>query len=367
MIKYKFSTDKDKEFTTVLRQRVNAYFQENQINQNADARMVTKSTVVLLWYIIPYIIILSAGITSIPILLSLWIIMGVAKTIIGTTIMHDSIHYSYSKKKSINALMSVSGALIGVDRLIWKIQHNVLHHTYPNVEDADEDILPRIMFRFSQHQPRKWFHRFQHIYAPIFYCVPLLEWITTKDFILAFEYKKRKLIAPDIFWKEFAGIVLRKVAYWAVFLVPPFLLVDIPAMTMLAMIIFSHCIAGNLIAMIFQTAHVIPTNYFLKEETENIDQSFVRHQLNTTSNYGMDDKVLTWFLGGLNFQVEHHLFPNICHVHYPKISKIVQTTTKEFDLPYHYEKSFSSAVASHYRHLKDLGKPGYIPQVELGY
>ncbi len=367
MIKYKFLKDKDKEFSATLRKRVNTYFQENNIQRNANSRMVIKSITVLLWYLIPYLIIIFSGITSIPILFALWVIMGVAKTVMGTTIMHDSIHYSYSKKKSINALMSFSGAMIGVDRLIWKIQHNVLHHTYPNVEDADEDILPRIVFRFSKHQPRKWIHRFQHIYAPIFYCIPLLEWITTKDFLLAFEYKKRGLIAANVFWKEFAGIVFRKALYYALILIPPFYLVDISAGMTLAMIIVSHCVAGNMIAIIFQTAHVVPENKFIKEESETINQSWVAHQLYTTSNYGMDSKILTWLLGGLNFQVEHHLFPDICHVHYPKIAKIVQQTTKEYGLPYHYQKSFGTAIANHFRMLKELGQPGYVPETKPSY
>jgi len=368
MIRYKFLKKKDEDFSTTLRQRVSAYFQESGLQRDYNTQMIVKSIILFAWYLIPYIIILTSGITSIPVLMALWIVMGLGKTFIGTAVMHDAVHGAYAKNRTFNAIMSISAAVIGVDRLIWKIQHNVIHHTYPNVEDTDEDILPRFFFRFSIHQPRKWFHRFQHIYAPLFYCVPLLEWITTKDFIKAFEYRKLNLIKPGAeFRREFAGIFIRKALYWAIFLVPPLFLVGIPMWVTVVMIIVSHGVTGILLALIFQTAHVVPSAMFIKEESENINQSWVSHQLYTTANYGMNDKILTWLVGGLNYQIEHHLFPDICHVHHPNIAKIVQQTALEFNLPYHSLPSFGAAIASHFSMLRDLGKPDYVPQAQPSY
>jgi linoleoyl-CoA desaturase len=368
MIKYKFLTKKDKEFSAALRQRVNEYFQENNLSRNANARMVIKSVAVFAWYLVPYLVILFAGITNLYVLMGLWIMMGLGKTFIGTTVMHDAIHGSYSHKRWINKAMSFSAAVIGVDRLIWHIQHNVIHHTYTNIEDTDEDILPRIVFRFSKHQPRYWFHRFQHIYAPLFYCVPLLEWITTKDFVKAFEYKGLKLIKSGAkFWATFGGIFFRKALYYALFLIPPLFLVGIPVWMTITMILVSHGVTGIMLAMIFQTAHVVPDAKFIKEETEKINQSWIAHQLYTTVNYGMKQPILTWLLGGLNFQIEHHLFPEVCHVHYKSIAPIVQETAKEFDLPYQYEETFGNAVASHFSMLKALGRPNYVPKVQASY
>lgn len=356
MIKYKFQNSLDKEFASVLRTRVNTYFQDNGIQRDANKQMIIKTVLILSMYLVPYFVLIFGGLTSLPLLMGLWILMGMGKAFIGTTIMHDSLHGSYFKKKSLNRLMGFSAAIVGVDRLIWQIQHNVLHHTYTNIEEADEDILPRIVFRYSVNQPHKWFHRFQHIYAPIFYCVPLLEWITTKDFIKAFDYKRMGLIKPGAtFRKEFAGIVGRKLFYWAVFLVLPVLLIGIPAWVTVLMIFVSHCITGIMLAMIFQTAHVVQPAGFMQPATDSVDHSWVSHQLQTTCNYGMDNKVLSWFLGGLNFQIEHHLFPDICHMHYPEIAKIVQKTAKEFELPYFAFDSFGAAVVSHFRHMKEMG------------
>ena len=358
MKKYKFQKKKDQDFWTVLRSRVNSYFMENEIRRDANTKMIVKTLSVLSMYLIPYFVLIFSGVTNFYILMGLWIVMGMGKAFIGTTVMHDALHGSYFKKTSLNALMGFSAAIVGVDRLIWQIQHNVLHHTYTNIEDTDEDILPRFVFRFSEHQPRKWFHRFQHIYAPVFYCVPLLEWITTKDFIKAFEYRQMKLIKPGvIFWKELSGILARKIFYYIFFLAIPIILIPVPTWTTILMIFISHSITGIMLAMIFQTAHVVQPSHFFKFESENIEESWAVHQLLTTCNYGMGNKTLSWFLGGLNFQIEHHLFPDVCHVHYPGISKIVQNTTKEFGLPYYAFDTFSGAVASHFKQLKSMGNP----------
>lgn len=361
MIRYKFKNKKDQDFWTTLRTRVNAYFQENDIRRDANDQMIIKTVSVLSMYLVPYLVLIFAGITNWYILMALWIVMGMGKAFIGTTVMHDALHGSYFKDKSKNALMGFSATIIGVDKLIWQIQHNVLHHTYTNIEDTDEDILPRIVFRFSEHQPRMWFHRFQHLYAVIFYCVPLLEWITTKDFIKAFEYRQLKLIKPGAeFRKELAAIILRKIFYYIFFLAVPIYLIGIPVWGTVMMIFVSHCITGIMLAMIFQTAHVVQPADFFKYETENVEESWAAHQLLTTCNYGMGDKVLSWFLGGLNYQIEHHLFPDVCHIHYPKISSIVQETTKEFGLPYYAFDSFGGAVASHFKHLKMMGSSSSV-------
>lgn len=365
MIRYKFTNTLDRDFAAAMRTRVNAYFQDNQIQRNANRKMIIKTITILCMYLVPYFVLVTAGITNYAILMGLWLVMGIGKAFIGTTIMHDSIHGSYFKKPAMNSIMELSAMIVGVDRLIWHIQHNVLHHTYTNIEHTDEDILPREVFRYNTNQPHKWFHRFQHIYAPIFYCVPLLEWITTKDFIKAFDYRREGFIKKGAeFRKEFAKIILRKVFYWVVFLAIPIMVIPINPWITVAMIFGSHCITGIMLAMIFQTAHVVEPAEFFEEESETIKHSWVAHQLRTTCNYGMDNKILSWFLGGLNFQIEHHLFPDICHVHYPAVSKFVQQTVKEFDLPYYAFDSFGAAVASHFRHMKEMGSAKDLEQAQ---
>jgi linoleoyl-CoA desaturase len=254
--------------------------------------------------------------------------------------------------------MGFSAVGLGVDPNIWKIQHNVLHHTYTNIEDADEDIMPRYVMRFSPHQPRKWFHKYQYIYALFFYGISTLTWVGYKDYMKVIQYRNRGLIKPGKpYRKAIFKVIFRKLLYYTLFLVLPMILVPVPFWLILLMFVSMHLVTGVLLSLIFQTAHVMPTSSFIDQEEQEIGQNWLAHQLSTTTNYAMSNRFISWCFGCLNHQVEHHLFPNICHVHYPKIASIVQRTANEFSLPYYAEKSLPSAIMNHFRMLRMLGRP----------
>ncbi|MEQ9300641.1 MAG: acyl-CoA desaturase [Cyclobacteriaceae bacterium] len=355
--KYKFSSNLHAEYTATLKRRVSAYFDENDIKITANGEMIFKTIVVLSIYIAPFFVILFSGITNLVVLFALWGIMGLGKSFIGTSVMHDSLHGSYSKSKWVNSIIGLSTAILGADPKIWKIQHNVLHHTYTNIADADEDIAPRFVLRFSPNQPLRWFHKYQHIYALFFYSISTLTWVTIKDFIKIFHYNKRGFIKSGRELNtHFAIMTFRKAVYYIVLIGGPIYFLDLPVWLTVSMFVFMHAIAGASLSLVFQTAHVMPDTLFIKQEEEKINQNWLVHQLYTTTNFAPKNGILSWFIGGLNRQIEHHLFPNICHVHYPKITGIVKQTTKEFGLPYLEERTFTSAVASHIRMLKRMGR-----------
>jgi linoleoyl-CoA desaturase len=358
MIHYKFSKHVNKEFAQTLRGRINDYFNENKISKNANSQMVGKSVFVLSLYLMPLIIMLITNISSIGILFGLWVIMGIGKAFVGTAVMHDALHGSYSKKKSINLLMGFSAFVVGANPKIWQIQHNVLHHTYTNIEHADEDIVtPSYLLRFTPNQPHKWYHKYQHIYAAFFYGISTLTWITIKDFIKVFEYRGEGLIkSKNDFNKTFTIIIIQKILYLGLFLVLPMLVLPVSPWLVVAMFVTMHFVTGLLLTLIFQTAHVMPTSEFLMQEEEEIEENWWVHQLHTTTNYATSSRFFSWMIGGLNFQIEHHLFPNICHVHYPKIASIVKNTAAEFNLPYYVQRSFRSAVMQHFSLLRKLGR-----------
>lgn len=357
MIRYKFSKEVNREFANLLRSRVKAY------TMNADnglmlRRMLLKSLGILAIYLVPFSLILFANVQQVGVLFALWVVMGVGKAFIGTSVMHDTLHGSYSKNRKLNTFMEFSAFLIGVYPPTWKIQHNVLHHTYTNIEHTDEDIESRYVLRFSPHQPLRWFHRGQHWYASILYSLTTLIWVTVKDYVKIIGYhrmdliKSRSEVATHLLW-----LTLVRIVYFVTYLVIPIMVLPVaPWMTVL-MFLSMHLVAGLILSLIFQTAHVMPTSEFLMQDEVDIEENWHVHQLLTTSNYAMKSPVITWFFGGLNFQIEHHLFPNLCHLHYPKISKIVRKTAAEFGIPYHYERSFLTALVSHFKMLKSLGRP----------
>ena len=357
MINYTFSKTKNEAFATLLKQRIKAYFQDNQLSSKANGKMVAKTVMALSTYLLPFLFILFSGIDNVTVLFVLYILMGLGKAFIGTSVMHDVLHGSYSWKDSVNTLMNFSALIVGVYPNNWKVQHNVLHHTFTNVEHADEDISPMGILRFTPHQTHRWIHKYQHIYVIFFYSIFTLTWSTIKDFVKLFKYRKEGFIkAGKEFWKHMLFVILSKIFYFSIFLILPMWILPVSNWLVLLLFLTMHLITGFTLSMVFQIAHIMPTSIFIEQEQQQIEQNYFVHQLLTTSNYAMDNKLVSWFVGGLNFQVEHHMFPHICHVHYPQIAKIVQQTTKEFNLPYYAEKNLGSAIVTHFRMIKALGR-----------
>ncbi|MEM8897874.1 MAG: fatty acid desaturase [Bacteroidota bacterium] len=356
MIRYKFSRTLNSEFAAVLRQRVRAYFKDNNLSQKGNQDMYLKTVVALSFYFLPFLVILFSGITYLPVLFLLWMCMGFGKAVMGTSVMHDVLHGSYSSSKRLNWFMHLTPLVIGAYPRTWKLQHNVLHHTYTNIEHNDEDLTPIGVLRFSPNQDLKWFHKYQHLYATFFYCIMTLIWATAKDFVRITKYRNMGLLKSDReFVKNIGLIIFSKTFYFSLILGLPIMLLPIPTWQILLMFLCMHLVAGFVLSMVFQLAHIMPDIHFLEQEEQDIEQNWLVHQLETTSNYAMKNKFITWIFGGLNHQVEHHLFPNVCHVHYPQISRIVQKTTKEFGLPYHKQRYFGVAIVEHYKMLKALG------------
>ena len=361
--KYKFNNNLNVDFANTLKNRVNEYFKNNNLSKFANLHMVVKSTVMIMLYFVPFALMLTGIITLPWLAFLLWGIMGVGMAGIGTCIMHDALHGGYSKNKKVNDFLGLSMNFIGGNAGVWKMQHNVLHHSYTNIAHADDDIKTPIFLRFSSHQKRIWIHRFQYLYVWFFYSISTIFWVTTKDFVQIFRYKKRGLVKNNQeLIKSILNIFIWKLVYYAYVLILPILLLPFSPGLIILMFISMHLVSGFLLSIVFQPAHVVPTTSFLEsQDSDKIETNWTVHQLLTTSNFAPNNKLLSWFIGGLNFQVEHHLFPNICHIHYPKLSKIVQETTSEFGNPYHYEKSYRTALKSHVKMLQMLGTQDSIP------
>ncbi|NNF02704.1 MAG: acyl-CoA desaturase [Bacteroidia bacterium] len=310
-------------------------------------------------YLGPYFLMLSGIVTNPAIVFALWILMGLGMAGIGLSVMHDANHGAYSEKKWVNKLMSYSMNLIGANSQIWRMQHNQLHHTYTNIEGMDDDINTPGILRFSPNAKLHWVHKYQYIYVWFLYGLATLSWTTTKEFGQAIRYNNLGLIKSKAEFRQlFSRLVLIKVLYFTYTLVIPLIFFPYSALLIAMSFIAMHFVAGFIISLIFQTAHVMPDcSYPLPAESGNIDNTWAIHELQTTSNYAPTSRIFSWFIGGLNFQVEHHLFPKICHIHYKGISKIVASTAKEFNVPYNTQRTFLSAIWTHTKMLHSLGKP----------
>ena len=356
----KFSRDQEFNFIGILRKRVGEYFEKNNISRYGNSTMVWKSILLFAWYAIPYFLLVTGVITNIWLMLAAWMLMGGAMSGIGFSIMHDANHGAYSNNKTVNKYMGYVINLVGGSSINWKIQHNVLHHTYTNVEGVDEDIDPGILMRLSPHAKHYKMHRIQHIYGWFLYSLMTFLWITTKDFRQLHRYHKMGLTKSqniNVTWQAIK-LAFSKVIYYSIFLVIPLMTIAAPWWLIVIHFISMHMVAGFILGIVFQPAHVMPTTEFPLPDAEgNLENDWAIHQLYTTTNFSPNNAFLNWYVGGLNFQVEHHLFPTICHVHYKKLSEIVKKTAEEFGLPYNSQPTFWKAVSLHASMLKQLGQP----------
>ncbi|XOV66242.1 MAG: fatty acid desaturase family protein [Fluviicola sp.] len=361
-IRFSKSTD---DFAKELRKRVNQYFKDNNINRYANTNMVLKTIFMLSLYFVPFVLILTVFENSWLTLL-MWILMGFGMSGIGLSIMHDANHHAYSKNAKINVLLGKLLVFVGGSDVNWRIQHNVLHHTYTNVAGMDEDIDSGILMRFSPDQKKLKGHKYQHIYAWFLYGFMTIMWVFSKDYAQYTRYKKRGLLETQgITSRQFlTSLIISKALYLGVFLVLPIIFSSAPLWITFLGFFIMHFVAGLTLACIFQPAHVVPTSEFQTPDLSgNIEKDWAANQLLNTANFANKSRLFSWYVGGLNYQIEHHLFPNICHVHYRKISHIVRETAFEYNLPYHSYATFLEALRGHAKMLKNLGRNDEAPAI----
>ena len=346
-----------RDFTKTLNMRVNEYFKSTHKSRYANSQMILKSVIMFLLYFAPYFLIVGNVVVQIHWIILLLILMSFGAAGIGLSVMHDANHGAYSMKKWVNNMMGYSLNLLGAHAFNWKIQHNVLHHTYTNIYDHDEDISPRGVLRFSPHSEWKKFHRYQYMYAWFLYGLMTIVWVINKDFARLVKYNKNGLVQKvnAKIHVEWIILIATKLFYIGYIFIIPLIFTALTWWQILLGIIIMQYIMGIILAVIFQPAHVNEeTNFPEPDEQNAIHDNWAVHQLYTTANFSNNSRLFSWYIGALNFQVEHHLFPNICHVHYNKISEVIKATTKEFGLPYKKYKTFFGALRSHYRMLKRL-------------
>lgn len=342
-------------FHTEVRKRVNDYFEANNLSKHTDWRMVLKTVVILAWLVTAYVLLLfSASSLILAIISAVAVAQGFL--LVGFNIMHDGAHGSYSKNARLNWLMGFTLDLIGGSNMFWRHKHNILHHTYTNIHVLDNDMQVAGALRFSPEQSWRPWHRFQHWYAFPAYSVMTLLWVTSGDFQKFFSGKIGDYKLPRLPLNESILFFITKFFYFGYMLVLPMFFH--PILHVLVFFLLVHVVLGFTMTMVFQLAHIVEDNSFPcpDQDTGEVDNEWAIHQVETTANFSPKSRVAAWYCGGLNYQIEHHLFPKICHVHYPAISKIVQRTCEDFQVKYVSYPTVGKAIGAHYRALKGLGR-----------
>ncbi len=341
-----------------MRLRVQSYFSENKIRKTEGSKVYIKSALWISLYVGSFVLILT-GLLNAWAMLGLAFCMGLSMAGIGLNTMHGANHNAFSQNTFLNKLAASTLCLFGGNPFFWKLQHNVLHHTYTNVHSKDEDIDAGKLLRFSTEDDLRWFHRYQHYYFPLLYSLMTLVWAFHKDYDQLARYHKMGLIKQhrSSFKAQLTKTTLIKLGYIGYIAVLPLLIGDFSWWQWGIGFLTMHFTAGLILALIFQSAHVVSeTNFPVPDNDGKLNDEWMMHQLRTTSNFATKNRWFSWLIGGLNFQVEHHLFPNIGHVHLRQISKIVKKCAGEFGLPYNESPTFGKAVFSHVKLLKQLGR-----------
>jgi len=354
--KITFDKSQSSEFYTTVKQRVNDYFVNNNLSRHANGAMVAKTVFILSGFVLTYVILLS-NIFSPWWLFAIAGIHGFFTALIGLNIAHDAIHGAYSSNKTLNKVLGLLFNLVGANDYVWKITHNIVHHTYTNIPDHDDDIDQIPILRLNPNQDLWWIHRYQHIYGVFLYTLSSFSWVFMKDYKKFFAYNIGGHINRHP-RKEYYRLFLYKALYYILFVIIPFTVIELPWYQILAGFLFLHAVEGATLSFVFQLAHVVDGPEF-PEPDENgfIDRSWAAHQMHTTADFARGNNLANFLFGGLNFQIEHHLFPKVCHIHYKKIAPIVQDTAMEFGLPYYDNPSYLGAVRSHLHELRIMGSP----------
>ena len=362
MAKVSFN-NKGQIFYSSLKRSVDEYFTTNNINKTGNWRLYSKALILMPLALAIYAFFLWGSYSALTgVLLS--IVMGFTLVSIAFNVMHDACHGSFSRKKWVNEILGLTMNALGSNAHIWKIKHNVIHHTYTNVDGIDDDIVKGAILRMCPTQ--KWIpaHRFQFIYMFLLYSASTMLWVFVTDLM---KYFSRKIVVTDMKFspKEHLIFWVSKVLYAFFYIVLPVMILG--WQNWLVGYLIVNVTMGLTLAVVFQLAHVVEKTEFelAGEQAKVIDSEWAIHEIKTTANFAPGNPVITWFAGGLNYQVEHHLFPRISHVHYPAISKIVKQHCEQFGIAYHSYQTMSSAVISHIRLMKELGKKDAFSHLQL--
>jgi linoleoyl-CoA desaturase len=345
------TTSDSTQFFKTLKERVDSYFESNRLSRTGGLRLYLKSLFQVFSAITLYVtLVFFTPAWWLAIVLAA--LLGVNFAVLGFNVMHEGGHQTFSRHAGINSLAGYFLNVLGGNIYFWKVKHNVNHHTFTSIDGLDSDIDVQPFMRLHPNQPLTSAHRFQHIYFVLLYGISYLVWIFYDDFVKYFSKK----IAPHM--KPMSLSFMEHFIFWAtkVLYVSAFFIVPVIFTGWLHAIVgffVMTFVCGLFISVVFQLAHVVEKNHFPAEK--KISGDWALHQLQTTSNFATSSRILHWLLGGLNFQIEHHLFPKVSHIHYSKISLLVKETCREFNLKYNEYETMFSAMVSHVSYLRAIG------------
>lgn len=354
MNKLKFSKDEGSEFYKELNERIEQYFSEKGIRKTGNNTMIFK---IILYFSLD-ILFYGLMITSTTTLgfYTFYLLMGLSVLLTAFNISHDAAHGVAVKSKFWNkVLFSLSFNLQGNNAYVWGKNHNESHHLYTNIEGSDIDVLNNPLFRMTESQELKWFHRYQFIYAPFLYLLYSLNWFFFRETLMLFNFSSRT-IKIEIPKNEVVKLVIYKLLYIGYMIILPIYFLPFGWQTVLLAFLLNHFMVSILFVGVLGVSHLSDfVEHPVPDQNNKLDMSWPKLQMCTSVDYNADSKFFNWTLGGFNAHALHHLLPNICHVHYLEILPIFRELAQKHGLNY-MEMPYGRSLASHFRFLKGMGR-----------
>ncbi len=314
--------------------------------------MIIKITTAALWWILSYFAMFLLTDNKWCFLL-LYLFHGLSHIYLSFCVGHDALHNAISKNKTINKFWAYSYDLLGVSSYMWRFMHHQGHHACLNIHGEDMSLETAGIFRLSTNEKRKVFHKHQHIYAFFVYGLYLFYYVFVKDFKYFFSKNNVHLKGINHPISEWIKLFSGKIFYLLYMLIIPIYLLSFDWYFILLTFCLTLFMIGVIMSFTFQTAHIVDTTHY--PESKNEYENYVFHVFETTADYATGSPIANWFLGCINVHVIHHLRSDICHTHYPALTKIVKTTAAEYGVRYRENQTILSAITSHLRQLKKLG------------
>lgn len=342
-------------FHQELKKRIAHYFETAQMKSTGNWNLYSKALIFLVLYAAVYIHLVFFT-PPLGWALAECLLLGGLTAGIGFNIMHDGIHGSFSSHEWVNYLAGLSLNFLGANNFMWKTKHNIIHHTYTNIQGVDDDLEARPWLRLCETQRFYLIHRYQHWYFWAAYSLLYLFWVFFTDYQKYFRKKVGDIPLKPMSWYDHLIFWGFKGIHAAIFIVIP--IYHLGFMSWMIGFLTFGLFTGLVLSIVFQLAHTVEETQFPQADvtTHLVEDEWAIHQLKTTANFATNNRVISWLLGGLNFQVEHHLFPRISHVHYPAISRIIREACADFKVPYLEHPKMRLAIVSHISHLKQLSK-----------
>jgi linoleoyl-CoA desaturase len=357
--------DNGGDFIHETRLEVDAYLAGEKVGRRGRFALYRKAPIAIGLMVVAWSVLIFAG----PGLLLGVLALGVlafGAMLTAFSVQHDANHGAYFGRRRYDHLVGWSSdALLGYSSYVWRVKHNVAHHTYTNVAGYDDDIDQEPFLRLVPGHQRRWWYRLQFVYIWALYGLFTLRMQFMGDYraLISGRVGQSNVRRPRG-W-ALVGYVTGKVLFLTWIVVIPLLVY--PWWVVLAAIVGVSCVTGVVVAVTFQLAHCVEEATFTTPEALAAERRvWAVHEVESTVNFCPRNRFLTWFLGGLNFQIEHHLFPRVPHVHYPHISSIVRRKAAEHGIRYTVHDSLAAALASHVRHLRRMGQAGLPVEMEMG-